>query len=719
MKFKLSVIYTALFAGVSFGALAETNQQPNNGSLEQITIVTEVEKAKAAGSKQKEVANLGLLGNQLAFTSPISVVNYDEKAFEDQQPRNVVDAIAKTDASVMNFGGETNTLQGVYVRGLQLDARQISLNGLAGLYSTYNSPTAGVSAAQLIKGASTVTSGMDPEGSAGAAMNIETKRATDEEINKIGFGWFSNNRLQESFDFGRRFGSHQEWGVRINGKYRDGDTARVGYSERDKELAIGADYRGEKLRVGVDYMYSKRKTDGGRARVQDIQMLDFALPSAPNGKTNLIPSWSGQTTEDQTVMTTFEYDLPYNMMLSGGVGHLESKYDGSFGQVRMVDSAGNYSIRSMRGMDYRTRTTSGNLKLQGEFEIASVLNNWSMAFDSVTRYRDFDQTPVVNYGTLKKAYAGLNIYHPQFPASPTYSDLVQSTDEKVQAHSLAFADTLGFSDNRIRLTLGGRYQWIKQHDYSAGIKAHENRFSPMATLAYVPNSNLVFYGNYLEDLEPGAIDENTGVMAKPIVSRQIEIGVRKNWSEQFTTTLSLYQIRRPGINVLTGEEQGKERNRGIEFNAYARLLNGTLRPSFGITYNKGELIDYTTFGTAYADKGTIVSGVQVASPRIIYKGAIEWDTPFIKDLTLNAAIQYYGSSYQDYGKKYKFSPYTTVDVGAKYVIHLSQKQTLTLRGAIENLFNENYWQVQRGRYDRSFAVVGLPRTYWLNAEYSF
>lgn len=216
MKFKLSLIYTALFAGtLASSAYAAGEKQPADSgsvaeSLEQIDVVTELEKAKAAGEKQKEIANLGLLGRQLAFTSPISVVNYDEKAFADQQPRNVVDAIAKTDASVMNFGGETNTLQGVYVRGLQLDARQISVNGLSGLYSSYNSPTAGVSSAQLIKGASTVTNGMDPEGSAGAAMNIETKRATDEPINKIGFGWFSDSRLQESFDFARRFGINNE-----------------------------------------------------------------------------------------------------------------------------------------------------------------------------------------------------------------------------------------------------------------------------------------------------------------------------------------------------------------------------------------------------------------------------------------------------------------------------------------------------------------------------
>ena len=188
MKFQHTLVYTSLFM-VPVVAMAE-----NAAELEQVNVVFQLEKVKAAGDKHKEIVNLSLLGRQTAFTSPISVVNYDEKAFEDKAPRNVVDAIAKTDASVVNFGGETNTLSGVYVRNLQLDMRQVSVNGLAGLYSTYNSPTAGVAAAQLIKGASTATTGMDPEGSAGASMNIETKRATDEDINKIGFGCYSHNR---------------------------------------------------------------------------------------------------------------------------------------------------------------------------------------------------------------------------------------------------------------------------------------------------------------------------------------------------------------------------------------------------------------------------------------------------------------------------------------------------------------------------------------------
>ena len=105
-------------------------------ALQTVTVRAKAAKAisEAPHIYQRDRVDHGLLGRQNAFTTPITVVNYDEKAFADKQPRNMVDAIAQTDASVMAFGGETNTLQGLYVRGLQLDSRQFSVNGLAGMY---------------------------------------------------------------------------------------------------------------------------------------------------------------------------------------------------------------------------------------------------------------------------------------------------------------------------------------------------------------------------------------------------------------------------------------------------------------------------------------------------------------------------------------------------------------------------------------------------------
>lgn len=155
-----------------------------------------------------------------------------------------------------------------------------------------------------------------------------------------------------------------------------------------------------------------------------------------------------------------------------------------------------------------------------------------------------------------------------------------------------------------------------------------------------------------------------------------------------------------------------ERNRGIEFNAYANLLNKTLRPTLGLMYLQSTVKEYPN------SRDMLVNGVQVANPRVIAKAGLEWDTPFAKGLTLNSNVSYFGKSYQDTQKQYAFPSYTLVDVGARYKTKLG-KNTLTVSSSVENLFNKNYWQGQRGQYDRSFAVVGLPRTYWLKAELDF
>lgn len=712
---KLTLIIVS--TSVSIPAIAQ-KEEPQK--LETVTITARAIRpfSKASDGNLRDNVNLGLLGKQNGFTTPITVVNYDEKVLADKAPRNIVDTIAKTDASTMNFGGETNTISGLYVRNLQIDTRQFSVNGLAGLYSNYNSPTAGVASAQLIKGASTTLVGMDAEGSSGASVNIETKRASEKPINHIGLGHFSNNRYQSNIDFGRRFGTNAQWGIRINELIRQGNTPRHGFSEDNQETAIGADYRGEQLKLGIDLMYSKRKTEGGRARIQDMQQLNFQMPKAPDGKTNLIPSWSKQTTKDKTIMTTFEYDSSKNIKLSGGVGHMQSGYNGSFTQLAMKNTQGDYQAAPSRAMDNKTRTTSANLKMQGQISSEHLEHRWNISADYIKRHRDFDRS---------KPFGGFssNIYQPVFPTAPQILPISnQSTEETLTAPSLAVSNTTFMFDNRFRLTLGARLQYIKQENHIAQNKSITKAISPIITASYVPNNHFVLYGNYMRDLEPGTLvnDEtaiNHGQTLSPVKTNQVELGIRKNWHNGLiTTTASIYRITRPNAYLNQKTKifgyNGQERNSGLELNAYANLFNQTLRPHLGITLQRADLRNYQT------QSGKIVNNKQqVTSPNIIAKAALEWDTPFIENLTLNMAAQYYGSSYQNTENTFKLPAYTTVDLGAKYNLKLANSHQLTLHGAVENVFNHKYWQIQRGKYDRSFAVVGMPRTIWAKLDYQF
>lgn len=740
MNSKLALMPLLIMSAFSYAADEATPEAPVQQQLQEVHVRADAKRVKAARSYSiasdgdlRDRVNLGVLGKANAFTAPITVVNYDEQALNNTEARTLVDAVAKKDASVWQFGGESNTLTGLYFRGYQLDARQFSVNGLAGMYGTQGTASVQVGSAQLIKGASTAVNGMDPEGAVSGSVNIETKKAADEGNRKIGLGWFSNNRAQGTFDLGQRFGENKEFGVRANGKLRHGDTPRHGYSEDNKEFALNADYRGETLRVAFDSIYAKRKTNGGRARIQDIQNANGRLFDAPEGKVNLAPSWQAQNTRGQTNMLTFEWDAFENAQITGGIGYNNARYYGNFASPTVTSSGLTYNSGRARLTDQRFKTLSMNLTARGEFETGPVSHNWSAAFDRIDRkrttYQGARQTrssvidPSLDIPTqLAKLDSNLGT---AWSATP-------SVDTVIKVNSLAVSDTLGFVDNKYRLTLGGRFQAVEQKNKLNGRKADASRFSPMLMAAWVPQPDLVVYGNYMEDLEPSDIrtdDDGHVTMADPRVSRQFEVGVRKNWGD-FVTTLNAFQIKRPGYwrgnttsgtdfaarknagLAYSGSEQGMERSRGIEFNTYANLLNKTLRPTFGLMYLQSTVKDYPNF----ADN--LVNGVQVANPRVIAKAGVEWDTPFAKGLTLNGNVSYFGKSYQDTQKQYAFPSYTLVDVGARYKTKLG-KNTLTVSSSVENLFNKNYWQVQRGQYDRSFAVVGMPRTYWLKAELDF
>lgn len=770
MNKKLALMPLLILSAFSSAA----DNVPQQGELGQVHVRADAKRVKAARSYSiasdgdlRDRVNLGVLGKANAFTAPITVVNYDEQALNNTEARTLVDAVAKKDASVWQFGGESNTLTGLYFRGYQLDARQFSVNGLAGMYGTQGTASVQVGSAQLIKGASTAVNGMDPEGAVSGSVNIETKKAADEGNRKIGLGWFSNNRAQGTFDLGQRFGENKEFGVRANGKLRHGDTPRHGYSEDNKEFAVNADYRGETLRVAFDSIYAKRKTNGGRARMQDIQNANGRLFDAPDGKTNLLPAWNWQNTVGETNMLTFEWDAFDNAQITGGIGYNKARYygtlisptvcgtSGASSQTETCTAANQYHTGTARLTDQYFRTLSMNLTARGEFETGPVTHNWSTAFDRIIRQRKTINGSK-NGNSKVEVKANGNIEHQLASFTADYPNSWAKTanlDANIKVNSLALSDTLGFAGNKYRLTLGGRFQAVEYTDKKKSQSGDAKRFSPMLMAAWVPQPDLVVYGNYMEDLEPADIktdDSGETTMAKPRVSRQFEVGVRKNWGD-FVTTLNAFQIKRPGYwrgNTVksgsgtggaagstggsttgsagsnsdfarykaqggtAGDEQGMERSRGIEFNAYANLLNKTLRPTFGLMYLQSTVKYYPN------SRDMLVNGVQVANPRVIAKAGVEWDAPFAKGLTLNGNVSYFGKSYQDTKKQYAFPSYTLVDVGARHKTKLG-KNTLTVSSSVENLFNKNYWQVQRGQYDRSFAVVGMPRTYWLKAELDF
>lgn len=106
MKFKLSLIYTALFAGVSVSVLAETQHKASTETIEQINV-------QDTGIKQNGYQTTGTSVVSKAevpvFDTPNTVNILSTELLEDRKSESLIDAL-------YNISGvsQANTLGGMF-----------------------------------------------------------------------------------------------------------------------------------------------------------------------------------------------------------------------------------------------------------------------------------------------------------------------------------------------------------------------------------------------------------------------------------------------------------------------------------------------------------------------------------------------------------------------------------------------------------------------------
>src|SRR5581483_4803767 len=130
-----------------------------------------------------------------------------------------------------------------------------------------------------------------------------------------------------------------------------------------------------------------------------------------------------------------------------------------------------------------------------------------------------------------------------------------------------------------------------------------------------------------------------------------------------TTTVSAFDISKPSVittgtgTQLTQILNGLQRNTGAEVNVFGELTP-TLRLLGGVAYIHG--VQEKTSGGATDGKRAV--GV----PELTVNLGAEWDTPFVRDLTLTGRVVYTGVQYVDPKNTLSLPDWTRVDLGARY-----------------------------------------------------
>jgi|GEM_PF-3990 len=687
-----------LLIGTDLEAIRNTQGQymlrPANAqtlTLPAMTISAEAEKDALpppyAGGQVARGGRLGMLGNKDVMDTPFNITNYTSQLIEDQQAATVLDVL-KNEPSVRQRSASGGGYSYFNIRGFDVSASEVTFDGLPGMAPGYaDLPMEFAERIEVLKGPSALLYGMSPNGRVGGAVNLVPKRADDKPLTRLTLGVESDALWKSHVDVGRRFGANGEWGLRFNGSYSDGD----GYVDDQKKGghvgALALDYRGERLRMTLDTFRLREKIRGGvpmlvsvapgRPGSSNSNWLT-SMPAPPDPRTNLFPDSPGNTATTEAVILGGEYD--FNSYWTGYAKLGVQRYKG--GEYASISPSavqlnGDATILP-EPFSYKGDTKSTEAGLRGRFQTGAVSHALALSASYLTR--DAGNAWITGSAHPTNIYAPVPIV-----GLPILSDHIPKTSESTLS-GIALADTLGFMDDRVLLTLGVRRQNVKSTNFNASTGVvtsgyDASTWSPMAGLVVKPTEYLSLYANYIQGLSQGTrVGQNylnAGEVFPPYKTEQVEAGAKLQ-TGSFTNTISLFQITRP--STLTDDStsplptlrlDGEQRNRGIEWTVFGELMDG-LRVLGGITYTQAKLTK---------TQGGLQDGNQAfGSPPWAANFGVDWDVPGLPGLALNGWAIHTSRQYVDNANSLKMPSWTRLDLGARYATQLSGKPLFTAGG---------------------------------------
>ena len=667
--------------------------------------------APYAGGQVATGSQLGILGNRDVMDTPFNQTSYTAKKAQNQQAQTIRDVL-NDDPSVRvgrptsNFGA-----QNVTIRGFTSD--DASYNGLYGLLPTWVIAAELAERVEVLKGPSAMLNGMPPNSSIGGTVNVVPKRASDDPLTQITAGYVSNAQFGGAADLGRRFGADKQFGVRVNGVFRAGQTAVQWNAEQLGLVSLGLDYRGERLRLSADLGYQYQYVNGLVGYVTFNAGLP--VPGVSKASSNSAQPWTFSERKDLFAMARGEFDITEQITAYAAFGAHDNRSLFLWsGDLNVVNANGNTVQTPIFNGQYFS-TTTGEAGIRGQVDTGPINHAFTLGGSILTQVIGFG-------GTNGTAYAS-NIYNPTIVARPNLTAAPVNKISVAQRSSLFIADTLSAADKRIQLTVGARLQQVQATNYNSATGAetssyNESALTPAVALLFKPWQNVSVYGNYIQGLQPGVVVgptfTNAGQVLPPYKSTQFEVGVKVDWGT-LTTTLSAFQITQPSTITNTATNTldlaGEQRNRGLEFNVFGevtkgiRLLGGAMFLDAVMTKTQGGLND-----------GWKATG----SPDFQFNLAGEWDTPFARGLTLDGRVTYTGSQYVGFTTpRLSIPDWVRLDLGARYTFDNVRSPTgkpVVIRFNVDNVLDTNYWA------SVSFNTrlnINTPRTFRLSTSFDF
>jgi Outer membrane receptor for monomeric catechols len=357
--------------------------------------------------------------------------------------------------------------------------------------------------------------------------------------------------------------------------------------------------------------------------------------------------------------------------------------------------------------------------LKGSFDTGAVGHEVSLGASAFRR--TLNQRPYV-YDYVGTANID-QVNPPYFAPSPNQPGPSARTLSSWQ-RSLFGLDRMHFG-TQWQLLAGGRFVRLHERDYDgSGVLQRDTRLSrllPQTALMWQPSAALTTYLSYSEGLALGNQapywTSNGNVTLPPLLSHQVEAGVKYAWSDALDLTAALYRIRQPYQFAqpdstpagFTFVQHGEEVHTGLELDAAGRVSDD-LRLTASVNLIRARAQNTGTPG---------YEGHQVVNvPRLRTAVYLDYRLPFAPSLSLLGGWRYSSAN--------PATPNGTVNVPAYHVFDAGLRYTTQWRGHalvwrlnVDNLFNHFYWRDTGTSGGDSYLFPGAPRLARLSLSWDF
>ena len=686
----------------STGASTET-AVPADGAAQATLKATTVTDSALRETPQnlKQSVQAGALGSRSQLDTPFSTTVVSQEQLEQRQPAKLGDVFV-TDASVTDGSNAFDAWAGyIYVRGMPIDWQSgFKLDGMPVMTYGVTMPYEQFDRVELLKGLSGFMYGFVAPG---GVVNYVTKKPTDERIASVDVGFHSNGIWREHVDLGGRAGPNDMFGARLNYTHEEGRTYTDGNLNRDT-VSVALDARiTPDLTWNFGAMYQDRRATGTSPSLSTYSFTGNQLPAPINvSNANLQTQATHLNTITQFYTTGLQYQINPDWKVSANFAYNKSTRDRNEATLYLLNGAGDFSGQNDLGDEINT-FHAWQVTAEGKVRTGPLTHQLTFGYASQYQTNDYAYVYSPNYsGNL---YQGASY---QFYGNGT--PLQAQRSSAIEQKSVFASDTVQITD-RFSVLAGGRFTNYDQTN-AQGLSTYSTNgvFTPTLAGLYKLTANTTAYASYVEALEAGEVVgstyANAGAVLNPFKSRQYEVGV-KTEQATWSTTAAIFRIERGAVYTNSANARvadGQSIYQGIE-------LAGSVKLGRQWTVGASAMaLDAWYARTSGGYDGNRVGG----APRFVLSGNVEYKVPYVPGLSVGGDIRYNGRTALNPQNSLTVSGFTLINLGATYRTRVAGKD-VTLRAAVSNLTNRQYWEYQ---YD-NYIKPADPRMFSLNAKIDF